>query len=114
MSASVHLDDDSVNAVAERIVQLLRSESASPDLIDVAEVARRFSLSPDYVYEHADDLGVVRLGNGPKPRLRFPPAKVAEVLRGSPENESQHKRGFVRSVRRKHEVTLLPIRGESP
>lgn len=114
MSAGVHLDDDSVNAVAERVVQLLRKESASPDLIDVAEVARRFSLSPDYVYRHAAELGVVKIGSGPKARLRFDPHKVVEALSGSSGEESQPKREAVRSVRRERGVTLLPIRGESP
>jgi hypothetical protein len=112
--AAVHLDDDSVNAIAERVVELLRDGSMGSELIDTAEVARRFSLSRDYVYEHADELGVVRLGSGPKARLRFDPSKVAEVLRGSSEGESGPKRATARPVRKVREVTLLPIRGESP
>jgi pantoate kinase len=111
MSARVHLDDDSVNAVAERVVQLLRNESVSSALVDAAEVARRFSLSRDYVYEHADKLDAVRIGSGPKARLRFDPARVAEVLTGSRQSESQDTRSSVRS---KPGVTLLPIQEESP
>lgn len=113
MTAAVHLDDASVNAVAERVVQLLRAEAIGCELIDAAEVARRFSLSRDYVYEHADDLGAVRLGSGPKARLRFDPAKIAERLGGSDREESHHKVKAVRPVRRAG-ATLLPIRGESP
>lgn len=113
MSAAVHLDDASVNAVAERVVQLLRSESIGGELIDAAEVARRFSLSRDYVYEHAADLGAVRIGSGPKARLRFDPSKVTQVLGGSSGGWAQHKRESVRPVRSGHGVTLLPIREES-
>ena len=112
--ATVHLDDDSVNAVAERVVELLRDRSMGSQLIDTAEVARRFSLSRDYVYAHADELGAVRLGSGPKARLRFDPTKVAEVLRSSSEGESRPKRAAVRPVCRGRGVTLLPIRGVSP
>lgn len=114
MSADVHLDDDSVNAVAERVVQLLRAESIGCELIDAAEVARRFSLSRHYVYEHAADLGAVRLGDGPKARLRFSPAEVAEALGGLSGVDSQPQRAAVRPVRSGRGVTLLPIRGESP
>jgi hypothetical protein len=99
--------------VANRVVERMRGKSGG-DLIDAAEVARRFSLSRDYVYRHADDLGAVRLGDGPKARLRFSPAKVDEALGGSSERESQPKRESVRPVRRGHGVTLLPIRKESP
>lgn len=112
--ATVHLDDDSVNAVAERVVELLRDGSMGSQLVDTAEVARRFSLSRDYVYAHADELGAVRLGSGPRARLRFDPTKVAEVLRSSSEAESGPKRAAARPVRRGRGVTLLPVRGESP
>lgn len=109
----VQLDSASVEAVARRVVELLSSDEGSEEWIEAAEVARRFSLSRDYVYEHADDLGAVRLGSGPKARLRFDPSKVAEVLRGSSEGESGPKRAAVRPVRSGRGVTLLPIRGES-
>jgi hypothetical protein len=114
MTATIHLDDASVNAVAERVTELLRGKSISDELIDAAEVARRFGVSRDYVYDNAERLGAKRLGDGPKARLRFDPAMVAEALSGSPESKSQDKRSPVRSVRSGRGVTLLPIRGESP
>jgi hypothetical protein len=82
--ATVHLDDASVNAVAERVVELLRAESIGGDLIDSVEVARRFSVSRDYVYEHAEELGAMRLGSGSRARLRFDPATVRERLHNYP------------------------------
>jgi hypothetical protein len=110
----VHLDSASVEAVARRVVELIRGEEGSKELVDAAEVARRFSLSRDYVYRHADDFGAVRLGDGPRARLRFSPAKVAEALDSSSDRESQPKGEAVRPVRSGRGVTLLPIRGESP
>lgn len=113
-SVTVHLDPDSVNAVAERVVQLLRSGPVGVTMIDATEVARRLGVSPSYVYNHADDLGAVRLGDGPKPRLRFDPDKVTEAFAGSSPSGSQHVRAAVRPVRRGREVPLLPVLGESP
>lgn len=111
MSTSVHLDDASVETLARRVAELLLGkEIVHGGLLDAVEVARRFEVSRDYVYRHADELGAVRLGTGRKPRLRFDPAKVAEALRGSDWEERQRKS---KSVRRRPKVTLLPIR-ESP
>lgn len=110
------LSDEQVEQIAElvanRVAERLRGEFIGRELIDAAEVARRFSVSLDYVYDHADDLAVVRLGSGPKPRLRFDSAKVVERLGGSSSEKSQHKVKPVRSVRNKGDVSLLPIRGE--
>jgi hypothetical protein len=45
-------------------------------LVTVAELASWLQVEPSYVYEHADELGAMRLGNGPKARLRFDPEDV--------------------------------------
>lgn len=58
---------------------------AEPDeLISAAEVARRLGRSPDWVYAHADELGAIRLGDGPRPRLWFDPAEVKRRLAAPP------------------------------
>lgn len=113
MSTPIHLDDESVTAIAERIVQLLGVGSIGSESIDATEVARRLGVSRDYVYRHAEELGAVRIGTGPKGRWRFDPVKVEQWLVGSRESESEHRRQPVRPVRRRRTVTLLPIRGES-
>lgn len=46
-------------------------ELPAAGLVTVAELADRLGVSPGYVYEHADRLGALRLGDGPKARLRF-------------------------------------------
>jgi hypothetical protein len=49
-------------------------------LLTAAEVADRFSVDRSWVYAHARELGVVRLGRGPRPRLRFDPGVIAQRL----------------------------------
>lgn len=70
------LDDDDIDAIAERaairVVQLLGPPRAvAGQLLDPKELAGALKVSVDYVYAHAVDLGVMRLGDGPKARLRF-------------------------------------------
>ena len=38
-------------------------------------------MSLDYVYEHAADLGAMRLGDGPKARLRFELQTAKQAMR---------------------------------
>jgi hypothetical protein len=100
------LSEADIEAVAARVADLLRVGQASADLVDANEIARRFGVSRDFVYEHADDLGAVRLGNGPKARLRFDPAQVGRTLRKAPEKPARQPRR--RASRRNS--SLLPIR----
>jgi hypothetical protein len=62
-----------VEAVALRVVQLMRN-GAAPNvgrLVDAATLAAELGITRSWVYQHRDELGVVRLGTGTKPRLRF-------------------------------------------
>jgi hypothetical protein len=79
-------DDRIVEALARRVVELLRAEAAvaGDEWVDCREVARRFGLSRSWVYAHSGQLGAVRLGDGPRARLRFAPSVVAEALRSGP------------------------------
>ena len=45
-----------------------------------AQIARLHGKTRSWVYDHAGELGAVRLGSGPRPRLGFSPARVAERL----------------------------------
>jgi hypothetical protein len=74
------LDRTSLQAVAREVARLL----AVPDrpLLTAQEVATRFNVDRGWVYAHADELGVVRIGQGPRPRLRFDAAVVAQQLLG--------------------------------
>jgi len=57
-----------------------RLPAQPPALLTAADVARRFGVSAEWVRENADHLGVVRIGNGPRPRLRFSEETVAAAL----------------------------------
>ena len=41
-------------------------------------VAAHYRVDVRFVYQHADELGCVRLGGGPRPRLRFDPRAVRQ------------------------------------
>jgi len=82
------LDADEVEAIAQRVVELL--QPTEPDLgwVRVEVVCRRFGVSPTWVYAHAKELGGIRLGTGPKARLRFDldrcRAAIEEMARPTP------------------------------
>jgi hypothetical protein len=70
------LDHEDIEAIAERaahrVVQLLQRPGPGPfQLLEPKQLAAALNVSLDYVYAHAADLGVMRLGDGPKARLRF-------------------------------------------
>ena len=68
------------DAVADRVLRRLDAEALAPKLpalLDVSEVARLLGVSRDFVYDHADELGAVRL---PGSLLRFDRAVIAEML----------------------------------
>ena len=112
------LDAASVDAVARRVVDMLRAERLrTEDLIDAAVVARRFGISRSTVYERAAELGAIRLGDGPKARLRFDPQTVAERLTGATRRQDPGEQVSPGSSRRRrgraepaNRIPLLQIR----
>jgi hypothetical protein len=68
-----------------------RQEPRAP-LVDVGALAAELGVSRAYVYEHADELGALRLGKGPKAPLRFDPVAVRAALScsGSERSQSQN------------------------
>lgn len=76
------------------------------DLITAAELAQRLGVSPGWVYEHKDDLGVVRLGKGPRPRLRFDVERALAAMTATPANDCLPPRGSSH-----RDADLLPIKG---
>ncbi len=113
------LDAATVDAIARRVVELLTADRGDdPALIDAATVARHFGCSRAYVYDHAGQLGAIRLGTGTRPRLRFAPERVAQALAAGrqAEPEPQPVTPRPRQARQRDGFTpsgapLLEIRG---
>jgi hypothetical protein len=94
----------SLRLLAREVAQLLgRAEPGR--LLTAQEVAARFNVDRSWVYAHADELGVIRLGNGPRPRLRFDAVVVAQQLLPAAPAGSSPPRGT-------NSVPLLPIRSK--
>jgi hypothetical protein len=105
-----------VEAVARRVVDLLREEGElapnGPRLMTVAEVRDEFGVSAQWVYANADGLGAIRLGSGPRARIRFERATiVARLARLASRNRPS--RAARRSQAEPYEDgELLPIRAD--
>ncbi len=117
-SPRIKLDPQAVEAIARRVVEILeRRGLQGRELVDAAELARRFGIERSWVYSHAIELGAVKLGSGPKPRLRFDPQIAARVLRRVGEESAADpparsgKRAGQPPRDRRSEVSLLPIKG---
>jgi hypothetical protein len=71
-----------VEAIATRVVELLGAAAdGKVRLVDAGRVARELGVERDWVYDHANQLGAIRLG-GPRGRLRFDLQVVKERLGG--------------------------------
>jgi hypothetical protein len=108
------LSPQCIEAIAMRVIELLHEHTQHlqhpESLIDVAELARRTGLSRTWIYEHARELGAIRLGDGPRARLRFNPDTVKRLLEREPPARPQpapvRRR---RPIRPMTDIELLPI-----
>ncbi|MHB1837224.1 MAG: hypothetical protein ACYCXW_19925 [Solirubrobacteraceae bacterium] len=116
-------DDDALDRLADLLAERLavRLSGLAParaePLVDAAEIARLHGKTRSWVYEHAGELGAVRLGSGPRPRLAFSPARVAERLEKVEEptpaqlpKTSQRRRRRERASRTASGAPLLHVR----
>ena len=119
-SAGIKLDAETVEKIARRVVELLeRRGLGNRELVDAAELARRFGIERSWIYTHAIELGAVKLGSGAKPRLRFDPEvaervlrRVGEVPAADPPARSGKRAGQPRGLEGRGE--LLPIHRPGP
>lgn len=65
------LDDRELVFLAERLAEVLAPRLARRALVDAETLAGLLNVEREWVYEHAAELGARRLGDGPRPRLRF-------------------------------------------
>ena len=110
----VRLDADSIDAIARRVADILRSAAppTGEPLITAADVAARFGVSRTWVYDNAERLGAIRLGTGSKARLRFDPKRVSELIRAEPNpRERPARRSPPAAAHWLEKADPIPIRG---
>jgi hypothetical protein len=74
-----------IDAFALRVAQLIRDDpGASRRLVDAATLASEFGVDRSWVYAHRERLGVVKLGTGVRPRLRFDVDVARAAMRSAP------------------------------
>jgi hypothetical protein len=121
MSGRLHPAD--VEAIAVRVSELLVDQLTKTRrpraLLTAAEVAAFLGVDAEYVRDHADELQAVRLGNGPKARMRFRPEAVEEFIASISGGTATPEPTPVRQRRRRaptagNVAELLPIRGAAP
>jgi hypothetical protein len=85
--AAAEIAPETIERIAQRVVQLLHHErqldnstDTPRDLMDAGELARQLGLTRAWVYEHAQQLGAIPVGDGPRPRLRFDPQTAMKAL----------------------------------
>lgn len=96
------------DAIVECVAKAIAAAKVAPQTLaatawlDASEVAQRLHVDRDWVYEHAEELGVSRIGSGPRPRLRFPPNILDACSQTSARPEADSKKP----------TGLIPIRGQ--
>jgi hypothetical protein len=103
-----------VDAVARRVVDLLREEGElpldGPRLMTVSQVRDEFGVSADWVYANADALGAIRLGPGPRARLRFDRKTIAgRMAQVASEAGRKNRKRRRQHANKADEPGLLPI-----
>jgi hypothetical protein len=105
---------DRLSAVlVQRVLDAIRAEGLIPRAseaeawLSAKDVAKRLRMSREWVYQHAEELGASRIGNGRRPRLRFPP-RVVE----SRDIQPASRRAAAGSTQAQVKTSgLIPIRG---
>jgi hypothetical protein len=77
-----------VEAIARKVVEIVDARSTTFGFVDARELAEELGVSIDYVYSHATELGAMRLGSGPKARIRFRSRSACQA-RGACDAESR-------------------------
>jgi hypothetical protein len=113
---------EALEQLAERVAVLTREARAdriddATQLLDAAQLAHRLGVSRDWVYDHANELGALALGSGPRARLRFDLALALRALQTNRPTPSPDRvaraDGAVPTRRRSRtpgaDVPLLPV-----
>jgi hypothetical protein len=109
-------DPEFVEAVARRVVELLEDGDDKGALaregalsLTVAQVAARYGVSRSWVYAHQRELGAMRLGSGPRARLRFNSTVVANAISAFDRAYSSREPHLI-ETRRRRGIPLIPFK----
>jgi hypothetical protein len=122
---AAELTPHAIEQIAQRVAQLLHEHQAHGSvatepvparLLDATQLARHLGVTRTWVYEHAHQLGAIRLGTGSKARLRFDldtaTAAITNRQKRTPEDNAPSvetpRRGRPRR-RPQPTVPLLPV-----
>jgi hypothetical protein len=112
---------DLARELAPLLAELLGAAPRRSRLIDAATLAGMLGVSRHAIYQHSRALGAIRIGDGPRGRLRFDPDTALEawIHRSSRRNpqdpETPAAAGKTRPRRRPStgsKAGLLPIEGD--
>jgi hypothetical protein len=83
--SATELTPEAIDQIAQRLADVLEQRAEqrstpSAGLVDVAELAHHLSVTRAWVYQHASELGAIRIGTGPRARLRFDLEAAKDVL----------------------------------
>jgi hypothetical protein len=107
----------------EELLVAAATEDGTSHLLTVADVAAVLKLEASWVYDHARQLGAVRLGRGIRSPIRFEARTVAAGLRALTQGVSSEDLApdaYVKPVRPKKKSRaggpslLLPVRPRQP
>jgi hypothetical protein len=101
-------DLELAETIAQRTAELLRRDTPTPRvLVDAQTLAERLSVSRDFVYRHARELGGITLTAGEKPRWRFDVSTALQAHQHITEPVPVRAPARRRAVR--NSVPLLPV-----
>jgi hypothetical protein len=90
-----------------------RDETTPDRLLKPAELAERLGTSAQWIREHTEELGGIRIGDGPRPRYLFNLDRARERLAARlnrPKSEPPTEKRPGRHKRSSNGVPLLPVR----
>lgn len=120
MTPRLHPED--IEAIARRVVELQRAQAVhqpeKPTMLDVKAMAAHLDVSTAFVYEHAHELGGVKLSDSPKAPWRFDLQRATAAMLARVATSPQPRRATPQRRSPAIDTTpsglpLLPIRGKA-
>lgn len=94
----MRLDPGTLERLARRTAELLAERLQTPqtppqhelpELLTATQVSAWWGVHRGWVYEHASELGAIRIGSGRRPTLRFDPEQITRRLARPPARDGR-------------------------